>query len=290
MTKTTKKNETISAPADAQLSDAEAHSAAHPDHSCRARASAGADLAAAAARLFAPMASQPHNADSIAQYEHAMRRVTSTAQAPEQVARMHADALGKNEGLAAMFRTAECVDDIVEHASRFATPANMHEAQSDAAARAAHAARRSYMVLIAEQLEGPDAKALLAAVAAEERAASEAAQREAQAQADRERQAEEQRAAKRRARAEFDERVDVAAKAAEGARAAADAAAKEHRRLLAESVRAGLEELSLTSETIRINREIYDVRGLATAASLDNIAVEKLNAIAAVLRRADAPA
>lgn len=250
--------------------------------SSAARAAVGADLVAAAAdRLFRPLCATPTTADALAQHAAAMQLVTSTSHAPQQAAEMHAQALAENPALSALFRTSECVDVIAELASRFATPAHYTESHSEATARVSMAARRRYQVLIAKQLGGPLAEAFLAEVAAEERAAIEAAEREAAAAAEAERKAEEQREAKRRARAELSERVQAAAKAAAEARAVADATAKEHRRLLAESVRAGLEDLS--TETIRVNREVYDVRALAAAAAADNISLDRLNAIAAAL-------
>lgn len=222
--------ESISARTAAQLvTDAE-HSGASAGPSSSPPAGGGGARGlstAAAERLFVPMASQPTTADAIAQYQLAMSMLTAS-NAVERASAMHAQSLADNPDLAALLRTAEVCDAIADLVGSAAVLTNSQLTWKECQDAAAAGARRAYQIAIARQLGGPDARAFIDAVEAEERAIAEAVRREAAAQAELERQAEAQRVARNAELAGLREKIDDAARAERAARAAVDDATKAH--------------------------------------------------------------
>ncbi len=211
-----------------------------------------ADLSAAIDRLFPPMCSAPASADAIAQHGAAMARLGPSPAAVTDAAAMHGQALALNPGLAALFRTKECADDV-------ASLATVH----DRAPAAVEEARRRYARMISESLgtEAPAARDVLDALDALQREQAAAAARAAEEAATAQAAEQERKAAARAARAAGKATVAAAAQAEQTAHAAYVAAAREHARLRAELLAERVQALGLTEIRDHLGR-LWNVREL----------------------------
>jgi hypothetical protein len=228
-----------------------------------------ADLSAAIDRLFPPLCSFPATADAIAQHGAAMARLGPSPAAVTDAAAMHAQALALNPGLAALFRTKECADDV-------ASLATVH----DRAPAAVEEARRRYARVISESLgpDAPAARAVLEALAAEDRRLAEQARRAEEEAAAAARAAEEERAA---ARAEIEAlKAEVAESLAteKAAAAAHERAAYEYRKVRGKALARRLEMTGLEAIRDHVGRLFSVAELIAAAASLvahDAAAIER---------------
>lgn len=202
-----------------------------------AASEAGADLDAAISRLLPPAASRPSSVDAIAQRDSLMARLRPGPGAVEQVASWHRDSIDGNPDLAAELRTSEVAEDLGMFAvAGTAPPAHDLETIAQRDVRVRVETRRRFARLIAEQIVERDpehaaARAVLAALDAEQARLDEAARLEAERAVAVAVAEQERRAAAAAERAARTEAVRAAAARAEEAREQAVRADREHRRL-----------------------------------------------------------